>query len=428
MANGETIKCPECGAEIALSEALTGQIEASLKARYEAEAVRKEKELAAQLKVVHEKEKQLEQKREAIEAEVAERLKSEKKKLGEEALVKARAEEAERRKALEGELAQMNEKLRRTQAEELALRKKQRELEQQAEELELTVQRKLDEERKKITEDALRRAAEAQELKMREKDDQLASLRKQVEDMQRKMEQGSQERQGEMMEEALKDVLRERFPYDRFEDVAKGSRGADILQVVYGPTGKVCGRILWESKNTKEFSKAWTEKLKSDQMEAGADFAVLMTVAMPREVRDFDYYDDVWVTNYRSAIGLCTALREGLIRLARQKAVDAGQGSMKDFVYEYVTGPEFSRRIKMIVTAYTQMQNDLEGEKRSMQRIWKKRERQIAAVLQSAAEIRGELEALVGGYKMLPKIEELTLEGLVEGEDEDVTGFGAEVG
>ncbi len=389
-----TIKCPNCGAEFEVGGALAGEIERTLEAKYARAAAAKEKEIQAQLQQVEAKAKLLQQKERAIEAEVAELLKEEKKRLAEEALVKAREEEAERRKALEGELAQMNEKLRRTQAEELALRKKQRELEQQAEELELTVQRKLDEERKKITEDALRRAAEAQELKMREKDDQLASLRKQVEDMQRKMEQGSQERQGEMMEEALKDVLRERFPYDRFEDVAKGSRGADILQVVYGPTGKVCGRILWESKNTKEFSKAWTEKLKSDQMEAGADFAVLMTVAMPREVRDFDYYDDVWVTNYRSAIGLCTALREGLIRLARQKAVDAGQGSMKDFVYEYVTGPEFSRRIKMIVTAYTQMQNDLEGEKRSMQRIWKKRERQIAAVLQSAAEIRGELEAL----------------------------------
>ncbi len=43
-------------------------------------------------------------------------------------------------------------------------------------------------------------------------------------------------------------------------------------------------------------------------------------------MRGIDYYDDVRVTNYRSAVGLCTALRDGLIKVARQKAVDAGQG------------------------------------------------------------------------------------------------------
>jgi hypothetical protein len=413
-----TIECPKCGMEIELTEALTGQIERSIKARYEAEAVAKEKEVAGKLKEVEEKEKAIEEKRGAIEAEVGERLKAERGKLADEALAKARGEEAERRKVLEAELAEQGEKLKKAQAEELALRKQQREVEQKAEELELTVQRKMDEERKKIIEEVQRRVVEEQELKMREKDDLVDSLKKQMKDMQQRMDQGSQERQGEMLEEALKDVLRERFPQDRFEDVAKGSRGADIVQTVYGPTGKVCGKILWESKNTKEFAKAWTEKLKQDQAEAGADFGVLMTVAMPREVRDFDYYDDVWVTNYRSAIGLCTALRDGLIRLGRQKAVDAGKGSMKDVVYEYVTGSEFSRRIKMIVTAYTQMQNDLETEKRSMLRIWKRREKQIGAVIDSASEMRGEIEGLVSGYKMLPKIEELTLEGLVEEEDE----------
>ena len=141
---------------------------------------------------------------------------------------------------------------------------------------------------------------------------------------------------------------------------------------------------------------------------------VLTTVAMPREVRDFDYVDDVWVTNYRSAIGLCTALRDGLIKVARQKAVDAGQGSMKDVVYEYVTGAEFSRRIKRIVVAYTQMQGDLESEKRAMLKIWKKREKQISIVVDNAVEMRGEIEGLVSGYKVLPSVDELNLEGIGE--------------
>lgn len=414
-----TIECPKCGAEIELTEALTSKIEKSIKVRYEAEALEKEKETQAKLKEVQEKEKELERKREAIDEEVSEKLKAEKKKLADEAYAKARGEEAEKTKALEEEIKEQGEKLKKAQAEELALRKQQRELEQKTEELELTVQRKLDEERKKITEEAQRKAAEAQELKMREKDDLVASLRKQMEDMQRKMEQGSQERQGEMLEEALKEVLEQKFRHDRFEDVPKGKQGADIIQVVCGPTGKVCGKILWESKNTKEFAKAWISKLRKDQADAGAEFSILMTVAMPREVRDFDYYDDVWVTNQRCAIGLCTALRDGLIKVSRQKAVVKGQEDMKDLVYEYVTGQDFSRRIKSIVNAYVQMQEDMESEKRAMTKIWKKREKQIGVVLDNAIEMRGEIEGLVSGHKVLPSIKSLTLEGHTVDEEDN---------
>ena len=410
----QTIKCPEGGAEIELGEALTGPIESAIKARYEAAALVREKEVAGKLKDVADKERVLADKREAFDSEVAARVGAEKKKLGDVAYAKAQAEEAARTKDLQDALAEQGAKLKKAQDAELAVRKQQRALEQEKEEFELTVQRKMDAERKKIAEEAERKAAEAQELKMREMGDREAALKKQLEDMKRRMEQGSQERQGEMLEEALKEVLERRFPYDRFEDVAKGKRGADILQVVYGPTGKACGKILWESKNTKEFAKDWIGKLKRDQADAGAEFAVLMTVAMPREVRDFDYVDDVWITNYRSAIGLCTALRDGLIKVARQKAVDAGQGSMKDVVYEYVTGEEFSRRIKSIVGAYAQMQSDLESEKRAMLKIWKKREKQISIVVDNAVEMRGEIEGLVSGYKVLPSVDELTLEGIGE--------------
>ncbi len=420
MMSDQKIECPKCGTEIPLTEALTGQIEQSIKLRYEAEAAEKTKELDEEKKILKQRAKEIEAKGRAIDEEVAEQLKTERKEIVAAERKKIIAEQSEQTKALEDELAEKNKKIAESNRKELELLKKGRELEEKGERLELEVERKLSEERKKIAEEAGKKAAEENLLKLREKDDMVITLRKQLEDMQRRMEQGSQERQGEMMEEALKEVLERKFCYDRFEDVPKGKRGADIVQVVSGPGGKVCGKILWESKNTKEFSKGWIGKLKKDQSDAGAEFAILMTVAMPREVRDFDYYDDVWVTNYRSAIGLCTSLRQTLISVARQKAVAVGQASMKDIVYEYVTGVDFSRRIKSIVNAYTQMQGDLESERRAMQKIWKKREKQIGVVLDNAVEMRGEIEGLVSGYKELPGIEGLTLDGIVEEPDESV--------
>lgn len=364
----QTIKCPKCGAEIPLTEALEDSIRDSLRSEIEATANKK-------------------------------------------ALEQYSAKE----RVLQEELEEKRKQLSEANKQELELRKQQQKLEEEKEAFELSIQRKLDEGRKKIIAEARRQVEEEQQLKVREKDDLVVSLKGQLEDMRRKMEQGSQERQGEMLEEELKELLERSFPYDEFEDVLKGKRGADIIQVVQGPSGKVCGKIIWESKNTKEFSKGWIEKLKKDQADAGAEFAILMTVAMPREVRDFDYLNDVWVTNYKCAIGLCTSLRHGLINVARERIVVAGQKDMKDFVYKYVTGPEFGRRIKRIAEAYVQMQEDLESEKRSMLKIWKKREKQIMVVIENAAEMRGEIEGLAGG-KLLGGGKTFSLESITDGD------------
>ena len=363
----QTIKCPKCGAEIPLTEALKDSIRDSLRSEIEATANKK-------------------------------------------ALEQFSAKE----RVLQEELEEKRKQLSEANKKELELLKKQQELEQAKENIELEVQRKITEERKRISEEASKKAVEEQQLKMREKDDQLTAMKKQIDELKRKAEVGSQERQGEVLEEELKELLERKFPRDDFEDVLKGNRGADIIQVVNSPSGKVCGKILWESKNTKEFSKAWIEKLKKDQAGAGAEFAILMTVAMPREVRDFDYHNDVWVTNYKCAIGLCTSLRQSLINAARERIIAEGQEGMKDFVYKYVTGPEFGRRIKRIVDAYVQMKADLETEQRSMLRIWKKREKQIAVIIENAAEMRGEIEGLVGGQKALPEIETLSLDSIAE--------------
>ncbi|MBW8015007.1 MAG: DUF2130 domain-containing protein [Planctomycetes bacterium] len=408
----DTVKCPECGFEIALSAALTGGIRESLRSEIEAEALALERELEVKQEEISRREREVARQGRSIADDVDKRVGEEIAKVRKEQFALAAEAVSVKTKSLEEELAKKAEAVKAAELKELGFLKKERELEEKTERLELDVERKLNEERKKISSEARRQAEEEQQLKIREKDDLVISLKDKLEDMRRKMEQGSQERQGEMLEEELKELLERSFPRDRFDDVAKGKRGADIVQIVHGPTGKVCGKILWESKNTKEFSKGWIEKLKKDQADASAEFAILMTVAMPRDVRDFDLCNDVWITNYKCAIGLCTSLRGGLINVARERIVAIGQESMKDVVYKYVTGQEFNRRIKRIVDAYVQMQTDLESEKRALTKIWKKREKQISVVLDNAAEMRGEIEGLVGGDKVLPEAGMLELDSI----------------
>lgn len=421
----QTIKCPKCGAEIPLTEALTGHIEQAIKAKYEAEAAQKERDYQAKLKVIQEQakslaakqeaideqvaekvktersrlaeqKKQLEAQQVAIDEQVAEQIKAERKKIAEQEKAKVLAEQSEQTKAIQQELEEKKRQLSEAVRKELDLRKERQKLEDEKQALELTVQRKLDEERKQIEEKARQKALDEQALRTREKDDRIEALTRQINELQRKAEQGSQEAQGEALEGALQECLMQAFPFDVFEEVKKGQRGADILHIVRNHAGKECGRIVWEAKYAKTYSTGWIGKLKADQQAAGAEVAVLTTTSMPKEIKNFGPLDGIWVTDYTCVTGLAAALRIGLINAAKERILSANQDTVKDGVYRYVTGPEFGMQIRAIADAFCRMQEDLDREKRAMEKIWKSREKQIETVLGNVGGIQGSLAGYLG--------------------------------
>ena len=408
----QTINCPKCGAEIELSEALTNKIRQGLRTELQSEAQKQQEAILQREASLKAKETQLEEDKARLDQAVHDRVEAERRRLAAEAVAKAEADYRVKSEGLEKELAEKSAKLGEAQRLEIELRRQQRVLQEKQEEQQLEIERTLDQERKAIRQKAMDQATEEQRLKAREKDDLIESLRTQVGELQRKMQVGSQERQGEALEGDLLDTLRAAFPFDECEEVTKGVRGADILQRVRNEVGRVCGTILWESKSAKDFSRAWVDKLKLNQQEAKADVAVLLTAAMPKNIKSFDFCDDVWITDYASAMSLCASLRQTVIQVDRERQVSAHKGEMKDVVFGYISGPEFSRRVKAIVTAYKQMHEDLESEKRAMTRIWKKRESQISLVLGNVTEMYGQLEGMLGEQKLLPAVEPLELESI----------------
>jgi hypothetical protein len=414
----DQIKCPKCGTQIELTEALTSNIEQVISARYEAEFNKKQMQLDSERQQLKHQKKELETQKQSVEDQVASLLKSERAKLTEQIKKQVLDSQSQQLQLLQEELQEKRTLLSEANKKEAALLKKQQELEDKSDNIDLEIQRILSEERKKIREDAIKQASEDQSLKLREKEDLIKGMQAQIENLKRRVESASQEAQGEALEGQLQDLLQEAFPYDTFEEVKKGARGADILQTVKNSIGKECGKILWESKNTKDFQKPWIEKLKGDQRDSGADVSVIVTVAMPKEIDTFDLMEEVWVTNYKCVTGLAAALRHGLIQLKRSELVSANKENLKDVIYNYITSQEFALHIKAVVNAYRQMQVDLDSEKRSMQRIWKKREVQIHNVIGNVTDIYATIEGLVGTQKVLPDIEPLSLEAVAMDEEE----------
>ncbi len=367
----ETIKCPDCGAVIELSEAISHDIEIRLKQQYENEIGRTKKSI---------EEKARKEVQDSLNLKISD---------------------------LNEQLEEKAKNLKEAQKQELELRKRQRELEEKEEKLELELSRKIDAERQKIIEKASKEFEETHRLKEAEKDKQLEDMKMQIGELKRKAEQGSQQMQGEVLELELEESLKEEFPFDDIEPVAKGVKGGDIIQTVKTQSGRICGKILWETKRTKNWSDSWIQKLKDDQREAKADLAILASESLPKGFHHFRMISGVWVTDVQSVVSLALALRVVLIQVTRERETQIGKKEKMEIAYNYLTGQEFRNRVEAIVESFTAMKEDLEAERRAMQKIWAKREKQMERVISNAAGMHGDLQEIAG--TSLPTIKILEL-------------------
>ncbi|MBW2637012.1 MAG: DUF2130 domain-containing protein, partial [Deltaproteobacteria bacterium] len=386
----QVIICPHCKKEIPLTEAISHQIRGQLQKEFEAERQKSEEQFEQKRQALLEREKELEENKKSLAERIDEQVKKERIKIEAEVKEKITEESELKTKDLLEQLKEKDEKLKASQETELELRKQRRELEESKKAFELEMARKLDEEREKIREAAARTVTDEHRLKDLEKEKQISDLRKQIEELRRKAEQGSQQMQGEVLELELEEILKINFSSDIIEPVPKGIRGADVVQKVHSQTGQYCGTIIWESKRTKAWSDTWIQKLKDDQREVRADIAVLLSIALPKDVNNFAYTDGIWVTDYSSIIGLTIALRMNLIQVAMTKLSSVGKQEKMEVLYTYLSGTEFRQKVEAIVEAFVTMKKDLDQEKRAMTKIWSKREKQIERVINNTAGMYGD--------------------------------------
>jgi hypothetical protein len=415
----DSVKCPKCSAIIPLSEALSHDIEERAQLKYESQLAEGKKQQEAALKTQERAfEAKLEAERKTLAAQakkIEEQAQKDRQELEAKLKKQAHEEVCAEMADLKARAEEQQCQLQEAQKNELALRKRQRELEDKERALELETERRLSEELKKVEDTITSRLQEQHRLKDAEKDKTIADAKRQLEEMKRKMEQGSQQTQGEVLEIDLEERFRREFAFDEIEPVSKGVRGADILQIVKTQSGRTCGKILWETKRVKNWSESWVQKLKDDQGDAKADIAVLVSEALPAGFHHFRQMSNgVWVTDVPSALSLALALRMVLIQVSNAKEAESGKDDNKDLIYRYVTGPEFRNRVTTIIEGFRGIKEELESEKRAMQRIWEKREKQVERIISNTAGMYGDLEGLAG--LALPKIQVLELP---DGADDD---------
>ena len=403
VAAEEEVGCPKCSHAFPLSEGISrntieryaedyerafAERRKQLEAELAAEAARKaERQSAAQVK-------QLQEKAAAAEAAAA-AAKSQLDAARAQAKAAAREELETQLKAQAEALAAKESALEKFRAEKLGLRRRLVEIEEKAKNQDLEYQRKLDEARKDLQEAAQRAAAAEFSQREAQYKAQLESAQREAADLKRKLEQGSQQTQGEALELGLEAMLRSAFPMDEILPVPKGVNGADLLQRVRSPSGQPCGTIVWETKQTKAWQNAWLQKLKDDQQVVGAELAVLVTSTMPKDVREPIIREaDVWIARFEAARGLAEALRSTLLEMHKLRLANAGRSEKMELLYNYICSPQFAQRVRTIVEGFDAMRKDLEAEKSAMTRIWAKREKQLQRMTTGMLNVVGDLQGI----------------------------------
>jgi hypothetical protein len=378
------IICPNCHTPISIDDVLTHQIENKFKKDFE------DKERILKESIEKENEKKLQ----TLTTDLTARVKADLAKEGE-----------SERKYLEEQVKDKDLKLKESAEKEIELRRQAVKLKEDKERFELEKQRQMDEERKKIEEDASKRATEAQQAKIDQLNKQLSDATKAKDELARKLEQGSQQTQGEVQEIILEEMLKSEFVYDEIVPVPKGVNGADVIQIVKNHSGVECGKIIWESKKTKAWTEGWIQKLKDDQRTVKADLAVIVTSALPNGADAISDRDGVWVCDIKLAVSIAAILREQLLLIAHEKAGSVGKNEKMEIIYSYLSGLEFRQRIEAIVEAFQGMNTSLQKERLAYEKIWTEREKQIQKVIKNTVGIYGD----INGGVQLQKIEALEL-------------------
>lgn len=394
------IKCPKCGHQFPMEEAVSEEYKKSLRAEMQAYKEKKDGELAkkeAEFTAVAAKK----------ELEFSQKLQQEKAQLQQTLETSLRtsimADFENKMRLLEQNNKDNEEKLKLSRQKELEFLQKEQVLQTREAELEISVQRRLQDERTKLS-DELRKLEEQKsaaretdyQLRLKELEKQLDDQKKLAEEMRRKAEQGSMQLQGEVQELALEAMLQAAFPFDLVAEVGKGVRGADCIQTVRNNLGQECGKIIYESKRTNSFSADWIEKLKTDMRSMGADVAVIVTQAMPRDMEGFGEKNGVWICRFTEARAMIALLRDGIIKVHGAAKTQQNRGDKMHLLYDYLTGNEFAEQWKAVREGFMSMKISIQRERDAMEKLWKAREKQLEKVLLNAAYIRGSIEGIAG--------------------------------
>lgn len=414
MANNQHIKCPSCGENIDVNSILIQQLETEIHQKLKVSFDEKKQKVTEESLAFQEEKKLFElqklNEKELFDEQLNSQLKEQEKILEAKIKKQLTEEQSAQLNIMQAELNEKSQKLIELNASKAEIEKLKREKNEMQGIADIAAQEKmsviLSQEKEKIQ----KAADEKNELKLKELQKKIDDQRLLTEEMKRKQEQGSMQLQGEVQELAIEEWLQQQYPLDTIDEIKKGARGGDCIQIVNTRTTQNCGKIYYESKRTKKFEAIWIDKFKADMRVKGADIGVIVTESMPTEMDRMGLKDGVYICTFQEFKSLSGILRESIIQINSATTSQLDSGDKMHILYDYLTSNIFRMQVEAIVEGFTAMKTAIESEKRSMYRIWKEREKQIEKVTINTIEMHASIRGIAGTAIQAVKALELTSE------------------
>lgn len=394
MNDQSQIQCPNCKEPINVEDVLAKQI----KSKFDQELRAREQELEQRIILKQDellkKELQLKSNEKRQNELLEEAILKREKELSIH-LKKRLSDEFELQlKSLQEDADEKAVKLKELQKKELEFLRKEKELIEKSEQVDLEIEKRLKDAREILKKDLTQSIEEQNSFKLKEKDMLIKQLAEKVDDMKRKAEQGSMQVQGEAQELVIEDFLSAKFPFDEVNEIGKGVRGADCIQIIHNQSGKECGKIIYESKRTKSFGSDWAKKLKEDVLRVKGNIGVIVSSVMPDGINGMGMHEGVWVCDFHNLGNLATLLRFAILKEYDAIGQQLNKGDKMEMLYAYLTSEEFKMQMMAIVEGFTSMKENLEKQKRSMNTYWNKQEKEIERVMLSSTSLYGSVKGI----------------------------------
>lgn len=227
------------------------------------------------------------------------------------------------------------------------------------------------------------------------------SYQKKFLDMQRRLERKTANELGDGAEIDLYDALRQAFPEDTIKRVQKGTAGADIIHDVR-QKGQCCGRIVYDSKNHQRWLSDFQTKLRQDQKDAEAEYAVLSTSQFPKGEKAICVQAGVIIVSPAHVVHVVRVLRASMIKVHQLGLSTRERDGKMGRLYSFITSESFIQRVSIAEEVTSQMEEIDVQEKKTHDHTWKQRgvlNRRLAGVI---AEIDTEISAILQGVDMRP--------------------------
>jgi hypothetical protein len=160
--------------------------------------------------------------------------------------------------------------------------------------------------------------------------------------------------------------------------------------------GKICGKILYDSKNRGKFLYEHAAKLKADQLSDKADHAILSTHKFPKDTRQLHIHDGVVLANPARVVAVATLIRQHLIQTHTLRLSSAERENKTAALYEFISSDRCAQYLAAVDRHAEELLKMQVKEKLAHDAVWKKEGELLKKIQKAQADLSNEISCIIG--------------------------------